>query len=190
MPPPHPNAPPRKRIHHRPSPTDYRYLTFSCYQRQPFLTKPRTCCWLAQALTTAQESRPLRLIAYVFMSEHVHLLLQPLRTDPDIPAFLLAIKSSVAKKARAHILKNAPDFLPRMQSPTDHAFHFWQPGPGYDRNIFTPQELHEKIRYIHQNPVRRQLVSRATDYPWSSAADHAHLRQGPLPVHTHDLPWC
>jgi hypothetical protein len=27
----------------------------------------------------------------------------------------------------------------------------------------------EKLNYIHQNPVRAELVERATDYRWSSA---------------------
>jgi hypothetical protein len=46
---------------------------------------------------------------------------------------------------------------------------FWQAGGGYDRNIFTDQELTEKISYIHQNPIRRGLVESPTAYRWSSA---------------------
>jgi len=29
-----------------------------------------------------------------------------------------------------------------------------------------------KLDYIHANPIRRGLVERAEDYPWSSAQDY------------------
>jgi len=51
--------------------------------------------------------------------------------------------------------------------------HFWQPGPGQDRNVYHADTTHQLVEYIHGNPVRRGLVSRAEDWPWSSAADWA-----------------
>jgi len=47
--------------------------------------------------------------------------------------------------------------------------HFWQDGGGYDRNIVSDRELYEKVQYIHDNPVRRGLIGRPADWPWSSA---------------------
>jgi putative transposase len=46
---------------------------------------------------------------------------------------------------------------------------FWQTGGGFDRNITEPQTLESMIDYIHQNPVRRGLVERPSDWVWSSA---------------------
>ncbi len=54
---------------------------------------------------------------------------------------------------------------------------FWQVGGGYDRNIISQKEMEEKIEYIHQNPVRRGLVKRATDWMWSSANWYADDRR-------------
>ena len=53
----------------------------------------------------------------------------------------------------------------------------------------SPEELWEKIAYIHNNPVKRKLVPRATEWLWSCAAVYAKLRGGPLPVDNTDLPW-
>ena len=39
---------------------------------------------------------------------------------------------------------------------------------GYDRNIFTEGELHEKLDYCHKNPITRGLVGYAADWKWSS----------------------
>jgi putative transposase len=35
--------------------------------------------------------------------------------------------------------------------------------------LFTSRKALEKLEYMHLNPVRAGLVSRATDWPWSSA---------------------
>jgi putative transposase len=168
------------------------FLTFSCFHGQPFLTRQRACQWLVNSITAAREQHQFRLIAWVFMPEHVHLLIHPRQKSYSISRILSTIKLPVTIKAKNWILENAPAFLVHMldeQPNGTRAFRFWQRGGGHDRNIWTPEELWEKIHYIHHNPVRRKLVPRATDWHWSSAADYAHLRTGPLPVDNHDLPW-
>ncbi len=41
---------------------------------------------------------------------------------------------------------------------------------------------------LTENPVRRRLCRRAIDWKWSSAADHACLRTGPLRLDVDSLP--
>jgi putative transposase len=63
--------------------------------------------------------------------------------------------------------------------------HFWLGGGGYDRNIISDRELHEKFQYIHNNPVERGLVARPEDWAWSSARWYERregLAMDPLPV--------
>jgi putative transposase len=50
---------------------------------------------------------------------------------------------------------------------------FWQSGGGYDRNIESTSVLLAAIHYIHLNSVRKGLVERCEDWPWSSAAFYA-----------------
>ena len=52
-------------------------LTFCCYRKQKFLAKDRTCKWLADAIDAARMKHCFSLWAYVFMPEHVHLLVNP-----------------------------------------------------------------------------------------------------------------
>ena len=47
----------------------------------------------------------------------------------------------------------------------------WQPR-FFDRALRTVKEYHEKVQYIHFNPVRAGLVSRPEDWPWSSVHDY------------------
>ena len=44
----------------------------------------------------------------------------------------------------------------------------WQ-ARNYPFNVFTEKKLEQKLDYMHLNPVRRGLVTRAVDWKWSSA---------------------
>jgi putative transposase len=182
----------RKRCTRYNTPGDFHYLTFTCYRRQAFLSKERTFVWLAEAIWAARAKYHFRLVAYVFMPEHAHVLIRPRHRKYDISTILQAIKIPVGRKARDFVLREAPAFVDRMRVPTHDGaleLRFWQAGGGHDRNIFTAEELGEKIHYTHLNPVRRKLVTHAIDWKWSSAADYAGVRKGPLPVDNRHLPW-
>ena len=146
-------------------------LTFSCYQHFPFLSKDRTCEWLAEAVEDARRELDYWLWAYVFMPDHVHLLVYPKREIYDTSDFLKLVKEPVSRKAVAFLKKESPDWLAqicvRRGKKTEH--HFWQPGRGFDRNVDNARTLLKMIDYFHENPVRRGLVTDARDWKWSSA---------------------
>jgi putative transposase len=146
-------------------------LTFSCFRRYPFLQAERTCQWLAEAIVEARKVLKFSLWAYVFMPEHVHLLIFPTQPDYDIRVILQKIKEPVGRRAIKHLQRTAPDWLPRITVHRGNRLErrFWQAGGGYDRNVVEPATLLEMIEYIHANPVRRGLVSCAEDWKWSSA---------------------
>ncbi len=166
-------------------------LTFSCFRRQPFLSKDRIRAWLAEAVDRARERHRFHVWAYVIIPEHAHLLVWPAEPAYDVSDILNSVKQSVAKRALAYVRRAAPAFLPRMEdrqpSGTVH-YRFWQRGGGYDRNVVEPVTVYQQIEYIHNNPVRRGLCARAEDWLWSSAADYAGVRVGPLRTNTGSLP--
>ena len=67
----------RRLVKHHDEPGHAHYLTFSCFHGQPFLTSPRACAWLAESILAAKAKHPFDLWAWVFMPEHVHLLVRP-----------------------------------------------------------------------------------------------------------------
>lgn len=90
---------------------------------------------------------------------------------------LVALKRPVSDAARAHLNAVADHrWLDRLTVvyPTRCVFRFWQPGGGFDQNIFREKSVPSIIDYIENNPVRRGLVSTPTDWAWSSA----RFRQG------------
>ncbi|MBN2583084.1 MAG: transposase [Planctomycetes bacterium] len=146
------------------------YVTFSCYHRQPFLSKERPIGWLVDAIDSARVKAPFDLWAYIIMPEHVHLLLLP-HERVQISAVLHAIKLPVSRRALNWAKNHSPEALARMRHMTSGgqvSYRFWQRGGGYDRNIWTVEELAEKVHYMHANPVRRGLVSHPRQWRWSS----------------------
>ncbi len=55
------------------------------------------------------------------------------------------------------------------ERPGTECFRFWQEGPGFDRNLYSPEALASSLEYIHNNPVGRELCRHAVDWKWSSA---------------------
>jgi putative transposase len=183
--------PHRKTCKRHNNPGDAHALTFSCFQRQPFLSKDRSRQWLIEAIDRARDKLHFHVWAYVIMPEHAHLLVWPTEAVYDNSDVLNSIKQSVAKRALLFVQKHAPEFLPRMedrQPNGDVHYRFWQRGGGYDRNICEPPTAFEQVEYLHYNPVRRGLCAEPEDWLWSSAADYAGVRAGPLRLDRASLP--
>jgi putative transposase len=51
------------------------YITFSCYQRRPFLNEPRDRDLFLQVLEEVRRKYRFVVVGYVVMPEHVHLLI-------------------------------------------------------------------------------------------------------------------
>jgi len=183
-------TPHRKRCKRYDLSGDAHYLTFSCFHRIPLLNRDRSRNWVIEAIARSRTKSPFDLWAYVIMPEHVHLVLQP-KDDTQISAILSTLKQSVSKQAIRWLECHAPEFLHQIEDlqPNGKRHHrFWQRGGGYDRNLRSTRDVHEKIRYVHLNPVRRGLVRRATDWKWSSASAWETGNDIPLPIDRHSLP--
>ena len=169
---------------------DVHCLTFSTFQRQPFLSGIHAPHWFLEVLGEARRCCPFRLFAYVVMPEHVHLVLQPL---PSVPMrrVLWRLKRPMTTRVLEWVRIHRPDFLRRMEDAQPSGkvtYRFWQRGGGYDRNLRSVGDIHEKIGYIHGNPVRRGLVRQSEDWAFSSAPDWVLGRKGPVPIDWDDLP--
>ena len=162
----------RKTIQHFHEPGHLHELTFSCYQRMPLLARSAQCTHLATCLTNACRERQIDLVAFVFMPEHVHLLVYPRSVNPNISLFLARIKQPFSKRFKEHLQQRDSKLLEELtvqERPGKTCFRAWQEGPGFDRNVFSKKVIAASIDYIHTNPVRRGICLRAADWKWSSA---------------------
>jgi putative transposase len=163
-----------------------RFLTFSCFQALPLFNNDRIKDAFAEHLEQVRQRGGCAVHAWVIMPEHVHLVITPALPEWTIVRSLLALKRPFAQKVIARWRELRAPILNRICD-SRGTFRFWQRGGGYDRNIVTPEELIEKIEYVHANPVRRQLVSLAGEWRWSSAAWYEGNRDGPVTIDPPDL---
>jgi putative transposase len=138
-------------------------VTFSCYDRRPYLQTPESRTLFEHSLEQARRKYRFDILAYVVMPEHVHLLLSEPEAEPLSKA-LQAIKLSVSKQS--------------PQRP------FWQ-DRYHDFNVFTQPKRVEKIRYLHRNPVARGLVLEPEDWPHSSYLTYLHNKQRTVLIALH-----
>ena len=151
---------------------DLHFVTFSCYRRRPLLGTRRARDRFVKILDEMRKRHPFRLIGYVVMPEHVHLLIrEPLKGNPSKILQVLKQKTSAALRKKR---KSAPGQLELGFSKDAAAEqeHFWQ-RRFYDFNVYSEKKLREKLDYMHTNPVARKLVAHPRDWPWSSWSFYA-----------------
>ncbi|NLH15101.1 MAG: hypothetical protein GX455_00845 [Phycisphaerae bacterium] len=171
------------------TPNQAHELTFSCFHNQKFLSSPRTCQWLLESIDSARQKLDFSLWGYVFMPDHVHLLIRPRQKAYSISEILKRIKTPVAVRAIGYVKNNNPADLARLATgQTYRPYRFWQKGGGYDRNINRIDTLLESIRYIHNNPVRKGLVDHPGKWYYSSALEWKDPGKGPLRIDRSDWP--
>lgn len=161
-----------KTIKHYHEPGDLHELTFSCYHQRKLLTNDAWRGYLAREIDDAGGRLRFDLVAFVFMPEHVHLLVYPHDDEPAIDGFLASIKQPVSAQVKRDLRAAGSPLVARLtirERPGKQSFRFWQEGPGYDRNLHQPESVKASIDYLHLNPVRRNLVTEARRWRWSSA---------------------
>jgi len=173
----------RRKIKHYHDLADLHELTFSCYQRMSLLTNDNWRRLLAEAIGRAMLGHDFALVAFVFMPEHVHLLVYPrngVAAPEDIAALLAAIKRPYSYRIKKILADSRSPLLTKLTVPDKRrgkVFRYWQKGPGYDRNLNSEKAVLSSINYIHNNPVARGLCQQATEWRWSSARWYASDRQ-------------
>ena len=128
------------------------FLTFCTYDRRDhFARSDRVDLVRDQFLRTSLE-QCCDLLAYCFMPDHVHLLVEGVREDADLKRFVKA-----AKQSSGYYFKR------RWQQP------LWQ-RYGYEHVLRSEESTAAIARYIVENPVRARLVIEPLDYPhWGSS---------------------
>jgi putative transposase len=180
----------RKRCRRWNFPGSAHYLTFSCFARRAFFRSERAAGWFFKAVEQARDKTPFELWSYVVMPEHAHLLVLP-HDGVDISDILYQLKKPVTTWTLAWARRHAPTQLAALldvQPNGKRSHRFWQRGGGYDRNLRSVPDVHEKIKYIHDNPVRRCLVECPGDWPWSSWRAWELGVDDPLPIDRDSLP--
>jgi putative transposase len=165
--------PPRNPLERRYGQGDLHFITFSCLKRRPLLGTPEARDCFVRILGEVRTRYQFRLIGYVVMPEHAHLLVsEPRKGDPSRVMQVLKQRVSTA-------------LLAGDESRSER--HLWQ-RRFYDFNVYSGKKITEKLNYMHLNPLKRNLVAHPKDWLWSSWSHYANSGVVLIPIDRWDEP--
>ena len=155
------------------------FITFSCYHRRQLLGTPQRRHLFLKLLEQVRRSYKFVVVGYVAMPEHVHLLLsEPERANPSVVVQVL--KQRFARRL-LRAKRTRQNGLQRTLWEAEGEDHVWQ-RRFYDFVVYSEHKRVEKLRYMHQNPVKRGLVLEPEQWRWSSFRFYTYGERGPVLV--------
>ena len=110
----------------------------------------------------------VKLYAFVIMSNHIHLVWQPLypATKAKLQHHFMTF---TAQKIKEDLKNTNLTLLETFKvNAKDRTYQLWKRN-ALSVELFTPKVLQQKIDYIHANPVKAGLCMYPEDYHYSSA---------------------
>ena len=139
------------------------FITCSCYRRKPGL---RTASRRDRFLSILEQTRKryrFVVVGYVIMPEHIHLLL----SEPELGTPSTVMQVLKQRTARALLPKCRDPRQTYLFGEAPPRAPFWQ-ARFYDFNVWSQKKRVEKLQYMHNNPVKRELVASPEQWRWSS----------------------
>jgi putative transposase len=119
--------------------------------RQPIFGNDEDCQFFKEVLHDAAKRHGLAIHAYVFMTNHIHLLASP-TTEQSIPKAMQSVGRRYVQYFNFHYQRSGTLWEGRYRATA----------------VDVESYLFECMRYIELNPVRAGMVKHARDYAWSS----------------------
>jgi REP element-mobilizing transposase RayT len=129
------------------------YITTSVQEGLPLVATTYMNLIVEGILAAAQTKYPVTFCGYCVMANHIHILLV-VQNPNDVYKFLGYLKCELAHAINRLLGRNQRSvWVEGYDSPT----------------ILTPMTVWEKLRYIHLNPVKANLVERCGEFPGVSS---------------------
>ena len=126
-----------------------------------WLAQPEIAAIVRDTLHQCEDERLYRLYAYTVMSNHVHVLLQPLENVQTGSPVALARITQILKGRTARFANQRLGLTGQR---------FWA-RESYDHWSRNENETRRIVAYILNNPVKAGLVTDPAAWPWSWAAE-------------------
>ncbi len=159
---------------------DVYFLTFQIVGWVDIFTRQAYRDVVIESFNFCQIKKGLVLFAYVIMSNHIHILAQAENGNlSDIvrdfknytSSQFLAILNN-GKESRSDWMKLVFEYHGKFK--TKQINQIWT-HENHAEIIYSQKFIEQKVNYIHNNPVRAQIVSKPEDYIYSSARNYANL---------------
>jgi putative transposase len=152
------------------------FLTFSCDRRRRLLDHDHPKRVVLGVLAEQLAHQSATCVGFVVMPDHVHAIVW-FPECGQLSRFVHEWKRRSSFHIRAWYRAGRANYF----DSADLGDRFWQP-KYYAFEVYSRPKLEEKLVYMHLNPVRARLVSRAVDWPWSSARWYEEGRSVGVPL--------
>lgn len=125
---------------------------------------------LADSIKHCQENKGLEVYAYVFMLNHLHMIIK----SPDVSGFLRDFKKFTSKCLRENIIQTEPKVMDLFLD-DEEIYRFWKED-NQPKLIETQEFAMQKMNYIHNNPVVKGYVEYPEHWKWSSANKNSLIK--------------
>ena len=162
----------------------FHYLTFVTFQRVPIFKSEAICQLFIDSLKETREAFPFKLLAYIIMLDHVHLIVNP--ASCDIEKVGKTLKGKSAKKILDWLRTNGQiESLAKLKriypKKRNHSFSVWQAGVK-SVDLESHKFVQQKTNYTHMNPVRSGLCDHPADWRWSSYRAYFPHKSSEVPI--------
>jgi putative transposase len=118
---------------------------------------------LSETIKYYQYTKSLEIFAFVFMLNHIHLIVR----SPDTIGFVRDFKKYTTKCIKENIIANQPKLLDKYRQ-INGRIKIWQ-SSNMPKRIMMEKFYLQKVNYIHNNPVKKGYVVNPEDWYWLSA---------------------
>jgi REP element-mobilizing transposase RayT len=168
------------------------FITYSVIEWLPIFISEATCKIITDSLAFCHREKHLRIIAFVIMPTHLHLILFDADCDS---ARLERTLADFRKFTGRQLCDHCPNHFPRCFQDTlrdhataDRARRLWQPSR-HPEAILTEPFWQQKVDYLHANPCRKGLVRAAEHWRYSSSAWYLSGGKEPTDVPLTAIAW-
>jgi putative transposase len=154
---------------HQPSAQSFYFITPTIKNWYYIFDRHNRWQIIADSIKFCQENKGLEVYAYVFMLNHLHLIIK----SPDATSFLRDFKKFTSKKLIENIANSEPQVLELFKS--ENGYRFWKED-NQPKIIETEKFALQKMNYIHNNPVVKGYVDRPEYWKWSSANPDSEIK--------------
>lgn len=148
------------------------FLTITIIEWIDIFTKPEYFHIVIDSLKYCRKNKGLLLYEFVIMTNHLHLIAKAkegYKLSQIISDFkkhtTKEIIKELEKDSRRYILNLIKNSFSRKK---DYQNQIWQ-RENYPEIIVNENFLSEKIKYIYNNPVKKEYVAKSEDWLYSSA---------------------
>ncbi|MFZ4699669.1 MAG: REP-associated tyrosine transposase [Candidatus Methylumidiphilus sp.] len=152
------------------------FLTATINHWLLIFTRPKTVNIVLDSWRYLQRESDFKLYGYVILENHLHLIASSENLGRDMQRF----KSYTAKEIIAFLEQRQSAKILEMLAlfkrshKIESTYQVWEEG-NHPQIIETEAVMHQKMEYIHQNPVKRGYVDKPEHWRYSSARNYAGL---------------